>query len=296
MELNKLHHGLDYQTYHDTSIELRALRAGHLGPLKKSPAHLKVDFDKPSETKDYFEFGKAAHLDIESEEKFNDLVKVEPIFEGRTKKGELTTSMNCTEVKEAYDFWHANIPKGVIVVSAEDMVNLKGIRKTRKENKLVSGILREGIGESSLWVKDPETGVNLACRPDHITKSGHVIDFKTTRDATRGFFINQIFSERSHSPFYLLSCAHYAHCLKVAGIGKGDHFVLIAIEKEAPWGIKVYPLDAGHLDAGEVWRSKLTRLYAECLSKDYWPNYADRAEDIDIPQWLNVPEENENGY
>jgi hypothetical protein len=140
-----------------------------------------------------------------------------------------------------------------------------------------------------VFVKDPETGVILAAKYDFITDRGDGCDIKTTRDASVHHFKSAILSE--YSTFYILQAAHYAHVLKVAGIGRGDRFTFVAIEKTPPYEIAVYTLDEGHLAIGEEWRKHLTNVYAECLETGQWAGYPDKAQSFDIPNYASMPPE-----
>jgi hypothetical protein len=286
---NQLVSGLTYDEYAGNCAQIRALRSSQLKVLMKSPRHLKVKMDEPEEPSDAMAFGSIVHLLFENPWKFMDLHVVEPVFQGRTQKGELTTSSNCKEVKEKRAAWREKLPKDAIVLKAEDAERIYSIHNTLKEKKLISNILKDGIKEQSLWVKDPETGVALACRPDFITAKGHVIDIKTTRDASPNFFLNEIFSNRGYSQFYVLQAAHYTHCLKTAGISDGKSFLFIAMENQSPFEMRVFPLDEGALDAGDSWRQKLTKTYADCLMSDRWPRFDDTAFPTSLPSWFNDP-------
>jgi hypothetical protein len=279
-----LYQGLSYEEYTSTSTNISALRSGHLKHLKKSPAHLKAALEAPREETEALRQGKLVHSFLENPEKFMDTYVMEPEFTGKTKDGK--DSSRSAEARQAKVDWYASLGPKSIVVKKDDITMIKGISKTIREQSRLRELLKEGMSETSLWVKDPETGVNLTCRPDFITKHGHVVDIKTTRDASIPFFLNQIFSDKFSSPFYVLQAAHYSHCIKSAKVGNGESFIFVAIEKEAPWGVRMFPLDSGQLDVGEQVRARLTKLYAECLSKDVWPCYPDEFVHTEIPSWV----------
>jgi hypothetical protein len=212
---------------------------------------------------------------------------VEPVFQGLTKDGKMSTRSKAAQ--EAREAWLQKIPKDAIVLTQTDADRIYSIWNTLKEKKLISNILKDGVKEQSVWTKDPETGVHLACRPDFISSRGHVIDIKTTRNASPDFFLSQVFSNRGYSQFYILQSSHYTHVLKTAGISDGKSFLFIAMASAPPYEMRVYPLDEGALDAGDSWRKKLTRLYADCLETDTWPGYDDTAHPTTLPSWFNDP-------
>lgn len=284
VEYGKLHQGLTYEQYDAEP----GLRSSDLKLIKRSPAHWVEARRNPSPPTDALRFGQVFHMAIEHGKDFIARYKVEPEFTGRTKDGrESTRSAEALAKKEA---WYADLPKDAVVVKREWLEPLQGMINAALGHRLVGNLLKNGVRETSLWVEDPETGVVLKCRPDFISEEGFVVDVKTTRDASPGFFKRQIFSDRNEGdPFYVLQAAHYAHCLRAAGIGRGESFVFIAIEKEAPYGIMVYPLDVGCLAPGEQWRSELTGRYAECRRTDTWPAYPEQAYPLVPPQYVSLP-------
>lgn len=291
-QFGELIHGMPYEQYAFEIKRHNALRSGYLKHLKKSPAHLKASIDNPQEETEALAFGKKVHKIFEDPEKFRDYCVYEPVFTGKTKDGkESTRSGEAREKKEA---WYANIKPEQIVLTVDEIPVIDGIMKSVKNHKLVRNLLKEGLSEQSLFVKDSDTGLILSCRADFISTRGHVIDIKTTRDASPGFFLNQIFSDRSNSPYYILNAAHYAHCMREAKVGSGESFTFVAIEKKEPYGIMVYPMDIGCLAPGEQWRSVLTKRYAECVEKNIWPCYEERAFPATPPQWSSVPHTEED--
>lgn len=279
-EIGKLHHGLTYPEYHNA----HGFRSSWLHMLKHSPAHFIAQKDD-QKTTPALEFGKLFHFALENGERFMDLVKVEPIFTGYTQKGEPTTNPNSTDIKRQKAEWRESIPRDAIIVSNEDHVTLAGMLKAMSEHRLVKNIIKDGVRETSGFVKDPETGLTLKFRPDLITSKGHTIDYKSARDARYWHFYNDIFSDRPGKRLYILSAAHYSYCAKLMGLPMHDRFTYIAIEKTAPYGINVFPMDAGCLDYGETIRAPLMRLYAKCLQENTWPCYEEKAHPVSPPEW-----------
>lgn len=286
MEQGKLHHGLTYDNYASLSTTKLALRASGLKLMKKSPRHFKLNLQK--EETPALRRGKIVHSLFENQEKFRENMIIEPEFTGKTKDGR--DSARSKEAKDAKADWYASIPGDKIVVTMDEVDMIDGISRSLKEKKMVRNILDGGIAETSLWVEDKDNGATLACRPDFISRHGHVIDLKTCRDAGPSSFLSQVFRDTFQNPFYILQAAHYAHCLRLAGIGSGESFTFIAIEDKT-WDFMVYPMDIGCLGPGEQWRSLLTDRYAECLKADVWPGYDDRAYPVTVPQYVEVPGE-----
>lgn len=281
-EYGKPIQGLSYDQY----AAQHGLRASHLHHIKRSPAHLRVELDSPSKETKSMREGKLIHLALENPTAFKQKMVIEPVFTGLTRDGRESTQS--AAAKEAKKAWYASLPKSTLVVTPDELTMVTGVLTSVTQHRLVGNLIKEGTRETSVWVKDPETGLVLQCRPDFISSKGFVCDFKSCENASPKVFTNHIFAE--WGLFYILSAAHYVHVMKLAGIGRPNAFTFIALEKQPPYGIMVYPMDEACLDVGERWRVKLTRLYAECMNKAHWPAYPERAVQVSPPLWAPVPE------
>jgi hypothetical protein len=280
-ELGKLHQGLAYEDYDSQA----GVRASHLKHLKRSPAHLQAAIAEPRAPTDALEFGKLFHYAVENGERFLDTYVVEPGVDKRTKVG-----------REVMDQFYEDVEEGQIIVKAKWAKPLLGMLQSIMGHRIAYGMLKGCVRETSCWVRDPDTGLVLKFRPDILTSSGRIVDLKTTRNAGPSFFMNQIFSDRyEDDPFYVLSAAHYTHGGKLSGICNHQSMIYIAIEKEAPYGVMIYPLSEGEIDPGEQWRHWLMRKYAKCQTEGKWPGYDERAYPVVVPQWMSEPPSVEAG-
>ncbi len=275
-ELGVLHKVLTYEQY----AAEPGVRASELKYLKRSPAHLQAALADPGGSSDALEFGKMFHYAVENGERFLDMYVVEPFVDKRTKAG-----------KALLQEFQDNVKPGAIVVKSKWAEPLLGMLKSIMSHRLAYGLLKDCVRETSCWVTDPDTGLVMKFRPDIITKNnGRIVDIKTTRNASPSFFLNQIFSDRyEDDPFYVLSAAHYTHGARLSKQCNGESILYIAIEKEPPYGIMIYPLGEGEIDPGEQWRSYLMWRYAKCLKEGLWPCYEERAYPVTLPQWLSEP-------
>lgn len=279
-ELNKLH-GVTYEEYDSWT----AVRSGWLKPLMRSPAHLRAHLENPKGTTEAMEEGKLIHSLLENGNRFLERMVVEPEFMGYTLDGKPSTRSK--DAREKRTEWRGQQHQDAIIVTGEQATMLTGIAKRLSEHKLASSIVKDGVREAGLCVQDPETGLYLKCKPDLITSRGHVVDYKSTRDANAHSFTRDIFDYKGY--FYVLQAAFYNHCLRVAGIAKSDTVILIAVEKEPPYGINVFPLDVGCLGPGEQWRQELLGIYKKCIERDEWPCYPPNAVPVVPPEWVKLP-------
>lgn len=283
MKLNQ-YHKIDYQTYHDTSEQLNALRSSGLSLLRRSPAHYKQAKETPQKETEALRFGKLFHAAIEEPIDFFARLQVMPQFEGVTKDGKPTKSKNSADIKRQEQEWANSIPPDSIILSEDDATTLHGMVDSLMNHKIATGILAKGIPEQSAWVECPETGVTLAFRPDFVHELGFMIDLKSTMDASEDSFSSDIFSKRGR--FYLLQAAHYSYCAKIMGHAQHDSFTFIAVEKAPPYCVNVFTLSSAHLDAAEDLRRALTKRYAQCLKINEWPGYEQVAINPLIPGYL----------
>lgn len=280
---DKLCHGIPYEDY----ARGPGLRSSDLQMLRLSAAHWMAWKIMPQRETPALRFGRLFHRAIENGERFLDTMVIEPVFSGTTKDGkESTRSAAAREKKEQ---WYAELKPGVTVVTPEEVEQITGMMKSLYTHKLVGKLMKNGVRETSLWTKDPETGLSLQCRPDFISEKGHLCDVKSTRSAHKSFFLSEIFDDR-RGPFYTLQAAHYAHQARLSRVCRFDSFYIIAVEKTPPWGVVIYPLDQGCIDVGERHRHPMTKRYAQCAAANTWPGYDERAEPVEIPGWVKYPE------
>lgn len=286
MELGKLLTAISYEEYD----QIPAMRAGLLKHMLKSPAHLKAAGESESQPTPSLRLGNLVHSMIERGPKFAELLIEEPVFVGKTKDGKDST--RSAEAKAKREAWRASLSPEQIVVSADEMARIMGMYRQISEHKLLRQIVEGATKESTLIVQCPETEVLLKCRPDLITSSGFLLDFKTSRDVSRRYVLRAMFSMDSY--FYAFQLAFYVYCLRIAKISKQDGAHVAFIENEAPYGIKIYSLNEGDIDVGHQWVMQCLRRYKACTYHNEWPCYEERAEQLDIPQWAqspNIPEE-----
>ncbi len=282
--------GLTYEQY---AIQ-KGLRASQVKLIKRSPAHLKAAEKKPRVVTDALRIGGIFHSAIENGPKFLETYAIEPIFTGKTKEGK--ESSRSAEAIKKRDDWYDTLKPGTQVVKAEEYDMLAGMLTAVATHSRLKNMLKGGMRETSLWVKDPETGLTLQCRPDFISEAGYMLDFKSTRDAGRNFFLQEVFNLRDHRrPQYIIQAAHYAHCARLAGLQSPNSFTFVAVEKEPPYGIMIYPMDIGCLGPGEQWRAQLTRTYANCLESGKWPSYPETIFPVSPPEWIDLPPDDEDG-
>jgi len=150
-----------------------------------------------------------------------------------------------------------------------------------------------GIAELSVYWVDPVTGEKCRCRPDFWRMDGVMVDVKTTDDASPEGFAKSIAKWRYHvqQPFYLDGASLALQQADAEAFGKirhpdaADDFVFLAVEKNPPYLVGVYMLDAASVQAGrEEYRRNLD-VFAECNRTGVWPGYGNLVQPISLPAW-----------
>jgi hypothetical protein len=139
------------------------------------------------------------------------------------------------------------------------------------------------VREESIFVKCPETGLELKCRPDlYIESAGIVLDLKSTVDASpsaRGF--------QSHvwNYAYDLQAAFYSYVLQIEGI-KVKHFYFACTEKQPPFASCLFEVSdevlnhAHHRMINVLIRIKEAESH-KCFDTG-WPS----VNKIYLPEWM----------
>jgi exodeoxyribonuclease VIII len=172
--------------------------------------------------------------------------------------------------KEAAAEMQAN---GVEPVSETDMLLAQRMASAVHHHPMAALLLSGGQPETSIWWDDPETGLRCKCRPDWINGST-CVDLKTTTDASPKGFARSVASFRYH-----VQDAHYL------ASGLFDQFIFIAVEKEAPFAVGVYALDADALSEGQRLRDRDLQRIANCRAMAAWPGYGDELQILSLPAW-----------
>jgi exodeoxyribonuclease VIII len=206
-----------------------------LDHINRSPAHYMEWLANPPDQTPAMAFGSALHCAILTPELYDKEYSVIPDFDRRTKAG-----------REAYAQFLVDCP-GRSFVSGVQAGQISCMKTAIFDHPLASQTLSNGEAEQSFFWTDPKTGLECKARPDYFRNDGIVVDLKTCADATFKEFQRSAYNYRYHvqGAFFMDGIFH--------ATGKQcTDFVLIAVEKEAPYGIMVYRLDDLAIDAGRV--------------------------------------------
>jgi exodeoxyribonuclease VIII len=253
----RVHVGMAADDYHRHPAVSKSM----LDRIARSPLHLQAylrDPDMPEETP-AMRLGTAVHAAVLEPERF---ARQYAAFGGdkRTNAG-----------KAAFAELEA---RGAIVLKSEEFDQVCEIARAVRQHDLAADLLANGVAEASAFWHDEATGVECRCRPDWWRNDGIVVDLKTTNDASPEAFARSVVNYRYH-----VQAAHY-----LAGT-EADRFVFVVIEKEAPYAIAIYELDAAALALGRELRARDLTTYATCAEFDHWPGFPASVQTLTLPAW-----------
>ena len=160
----------------------------------------------------------------------------------------------------------------------------------RYENGILHTILKHSKRELSCYVKEPEFGIDVKCRPDAIQFEENigvnaVISVKTTRRDTV-----EAFARDAASMDYHFSEGMYQKVISQATGRDFNTTLMIMIQTVAPYGVALLKWSAEDLEIGKYrYRSALSSI-KQCLDNDIYPGYEAFGEngiiEFKLPNWV----------
>ena len=240
--------------------EAEGIRRSSLWLMNRSPYHFKYAQDHEGENRsEALTFGAAVHKYILEPDDFPNEYAVAPEVDRRTKAG-----------KEIWAEFQAECDEGgKEAVTKADFGRMQAMAAAIHQNRLATQLLH-GEHEREFYWTDNVSGEKCKCKCDCLTEyTGipYIIDLKTTASCEDGHF------ERS--------CRDYGYDFQAGMYCEGVFqntfeeygFGFVAIEKTAPFGVRVYIADPSFIRQGKDRYRYLLDLYHECKTSDKWPSY-----------------------
>lgn len=260
-----------------------------LTKLLRSPSHMKAAIDDLSGDSPALRQGRISHTAILEPDHFSSRYIVIGQCQGKTREGK-----RCSKGGSVYrgggSFCGQHDPTpGVAQESGPEVISESERDIALAQRDAVYGMtsakeLLTGAGDvelSMLW-EESESGVLCKARWDRHSPEiagGAIVDVKTCQDASLLEFERSIFNFGYHRQAGLYLDGARARKLPA------KRFIIVAVEKTAPFAVGVYRLTDGVTDAGLAQARSLLRRYAECTRTGSYPGYPDRVQDISIPPW-----------
>jgi hypothetical protein len=252
--------------------------------FKKTPSHYWHKYINPDYISDHSSpaviLGQALHTYVLEPEKFKDQYVVKYSESGKLEKIPLLKEVG----REAYDLAKKNheLEKqkreaaesefyknslGKEIIDIDDFKKIEAMARALEKHEQAHGLIKDAQYEKSIYWHDPDTGILCKARPD-ILHQNMVCDLKSTLNASMREFQRSI-----NSYGYHLQAGMIHEGLKHALGIEIWNFIFIAIEKEEPYAIAVYPLDEVAIAHGIVDFKNTLMRFKNCLDDNYWPGY-----------------------
>ena len=236
----------------------------------RSPMHYHYSRTHPQEATPAMKFGSAAHAWILTPDEAPDQVFVMPEDLNRRTKAGKEEYQNLLEL-------HA----GKTLISASESRRIAGMAATVNKHTAAREALEAAPHRehSCVWAHGA-TGMLCRGRPDAYG-TDIVVDLKTTADAQPDAFSRSVENYRYHMQAY----AYLYGLYRLQAVKESTRFVFIVVEREPPYDVAVYELEAEDIvRGGELYALALQRLKA-CQGADSWEGDTTQTYTIGLPKW-----------
>lgn len=264
----------DYKVAH-------GINQSSLKKLARSPAHLKYALEHPEPSTPDQVMGTILHTAVFEPEKLETSCHVKPSTYTNSKGETKKWNGNATECRD----WIASRSKDFPIIPQADFSSVLMMRDSVFNHPAASLALTTpgGKAEQSLFVEDPDTGLQLKARLD-FASGNCIVDLKKCQDASPDGFTRTV---AAYS--YALQCAFYLDVCKLLGL-PFEHMIFICVESEPPFCCAAYELDAESIEIGRSQYSRLMGKYLECIVADRWDGYSKNVERLSLPAWSKKQE------
>lgn len=250
----------------------------HIKEMLRSPAHYKRWLLSEKKDSEDMLIGRAVHHYLFENSTFFETYAVAPKVDKRTIAG-----------KETWAKFTAENP-GKELLNEIQFTIIQMIVKSLQEKVCAdqsNGKLFQGLMEKAFYWIDPDSGVLCKCKPDVLTTYGIITDLKVTENASEKEFQNQIarFAYFIQAAFYIDGVTEAVKQAGLKDIVIPDSQVLVAVEREAPYEVGIYQMEANAIALGRKLYKRALMQYAECNRTGIWPGYARVIQPIALPNW-----------
>lgn len=260
-----VYHNIPFEQYRAWD----AMSQSALKHFERSPAHYAASLLAPDQDTVALRLGRAIHSAVFEPDDF--ARRYTPFDEDRRSAA-------------AKARWQGILDAGGAPIKSAEYATTTQIRDVLRAHPTAGAYLfgEGGANELSIVWLDEESGVTCKARLDRISPlvdGGCILDLKSTEDASEEAFAKAVFNFRYYrqGAFYRRGCA--AHEIDAA------HYGIVAVEKEPPFGVRVFRLSEADLLTGDAEISALLARYAQCRAADDFPAYPTGVVDLRLPEW-----------
>lgn len=234
--------------------------------INQSPAHYLYAVDNVEEPTPSQIFGTAFHEAVLEPMSYKERLIVQPEFSG-------------TGSRAARDEWHIK-NHGRTILKQEQVDNIERMLKNVSDHKRASQLISDGRAEESLFWTDHETGIQCKARPDFIREGHILVDVKTTGDASYKSFQKDVLNYGYH-----IQAAMYLEAATTVLGQTFDTFIIIAVEKEAPFAVQCFQFNEDTLREGQMLYYAALKALKKCRDSGEYPAYGNELTPIGLPSY-----------
>jgi len=231
---------------------------GGLDLISRSPYHYRYWIDQADQGgTEAMNFGRALHCAILEPDLFKANWVTLPDF------GPMNSSVNRANAKR-----YLEMRADKEFITADQSEQLIAMQNAVFKHDTASAYVGAGRSEVTACWRDQNTDLPCKARGDnYIETFDTLIDVKSCLDASPEGFSKVVAKHRYH-----VQQAHYAN-----GWASCDkplrHFIFLCIEKDPPYAVAIYPLDAASEERGHVLLDRDMSMLSRCMEADRWPSY-----------------------
>ena len=269
--------------------ELGVVNNGALKILSgKTPSHYRAWVDEvveETETETAAKtFGKALHCAVLEPELFERtyiMAREHPFNRVSDRlRNAKKPSQSTLDAIAYWDAWQREMGDK-IEIGAKDSIRLRGMAKAVHEHPIAGKFFAGGMAEATCIYDDPRTGLRCKTRMDYWREDLWMIgDLKSAEDANPRAFARSVVNYGYH-----LQHAHYTSGPQVLFGREAPRFLFCAVEKEPPYSVGVYMLDADAETRGHELRDRAMDALDTCLRTDEWPGLPPVVNTLSLPGW-----------
>lgn len=239
--------------YHST----KCISYSSLKEMKTSPSKFKWSLDHPRKSSPAMEMGTAIHMALLEPDLFEKTYRLRKKVDGRTKDG-----------KAYNEKWELE-NQGLVALDEYEIDTVNRVHKRATDSDFFMQFFKPGVRETSFFVHDKPTGLNLRCRPDNfIYEKNIIVDLKTTDCADEHVFNEDIFKFS-----YDLQAAFYMDVVEAATGRRPDAYVILAIEKSRDCDMNLFFIPEDVLAKRTFEYRRWLSALSDCVKTDVWPGY-----------------------
>lgn len=226
----------------------------------------------PKKETDAMKIGTVIHACVLEPDVAHDTFYVSPPgHDGRTKAG------------KEWNAEHAD----KLVISQEQWRDIQGMREAVWAHPMARALLEGCQTERSLYATD-RNGLLRRCRLDALKEGNFLPDLKSLTSADLDSIERAIADRR-----YYVQGAYYVDLCNMLGMDK-QTFVLICVEKTAPYDVVCKEINATAMEAGRKCYQRDLHTLRRCRENNTWPGRSPEAiEPAGLPSWLSRQLESE---